>query len=98
MAHRWCRDAVRSGQSQRQALLLPGNTHRDTVAGWCVRHGETLSGLVESPLRGDVHGGFGRRAGETHWWQHQQGAPVRPHCDREEVEVLLRWVVAAARS
>src|SRR5215211_425404 len=24
------------------------------------------TGLVESPLRGDVHGGFGRRLGETH--------------------------------
>ena len=50
MAHRRQGGAVRPGQSQRQALLLPGNTHPNTVAGWGVRHDETLSGLVESPV------------------------------------------------
>ncbi|WP_456340896.1 group II intron reverse transcriptase/maturase [Streptomyces mirabilis] len=36
-------------------------------------------GLVERPVPGDGHAGCGRRSGETHWWQHQQGAPGRPH-------------------
>ncbi len=27
----------------------------------------------------EAHGGFGRRLGETHRWQHRQGAPSRPH-------------------
>ncbi|WUN13627.1 transposase [Streptomyces phaeochromogenes] len=30
-------------------------------------------------MPGDGHAGCGRRSGETHWWQHQQGAPGRPH-------------------
>jgi DDE family transposase len=34
---------------------------------------------VERPLRGDAHGGCGRRSGETHRWKHRQGAPGRPH-------------------
>ena len=68
MAHRRQVGAVRPGQSQRQALLLPGNMHPNTVAGWGVRHDETLSGLVESPVLSNGHAGFGRRAGETHWW------------------------------
>jgi len=28
---------------------------------------------------GNGHAGFGRRPGETHQWQHRQGAPGRPH-------------------
>ena len=30
-------------------------------------------------MPGDGHAGCGRRSGETHWWQHQQGVPGRPH-------------------
>ncbi|MEU8868263.1 group II intron reverse transcriptase/maturase [Streptomyces umbrinus] len=30
-------------------------------------------------MPGDGHAGCGRRSGETHWWEHQQGAPGRPH-------------------
>ncbi len=40
--------------------------YRGTCRG--VRHDETLSGLVESPVLSNGHAGFGRRAGETHWW------------------------------
>jgi hypothetical protein len=36
-------------------------------------------GLVERPLRGDAHGGCGRRSGETHRQKRRQGAPGRPH-------------------
>ena len=35
----------------------------------------------ERPLRGDTHGGCGRRAGERHREQPPQGAPVRPNHD-----------------
>ena len=38
-----------------------------------------MTGLVESPLPGNGHAGFGRRLGETHRWKHRQGAPGRPH-------------------
>jgi hypothetical protein len=34
---------------------------------------------VERPLRGDMHGGCGGRAGETHREKSRQGAPVRPN-------------------
>lgn len=34
---------------------------------------------MESPVPGNRHAGFGRRSGETHRWQHRQGAPGRPH-------------------
>lgn len=30
-------------------------------------------------MPGDGHAGCGRRSGETHWWEHQQGVPGRPH-------------------
>ena len=30
-------------------------------------------------MLGNGHAGFGRRPGETHQWQHRQGAPGRPH-------------------
>ncbi len=30
-------------------------------------------------MRGNAHGGCGRRLGETHRWKHRQGAPGRPH-------------------
>ncbi len=30
-------------------------------------------------MPGNGHAGFGRRPGETHRWQHRQGAPGRPH-------------------
>ena len=32
---------------------------------------------VESPLRGNTHGGFGERPGETDRWQHRHRAPGR---------------------
>jgi len=48
-------------------------------------------GLVESPLRCEAHGGFGRRFGETHRWQHRQGAPNRPHSGRTFARVD-RWL------
>jgi hypothetical protein len=38
---------------------------------------------VESPVPGNRHAGFGRRFGETHQWQHWQGAPDRPHVRHE---------------
>jgi hypothetical protein len=38
-----------------------------------------MAETVESPLPRDRHGGFGGRAGETHWEQSRQGAPVRPN-------------------
>jgi hypothetical protein len=37
LAHRWRRGAVRPGQGQREALLLPGNTHPNTVAEHSMR-------------------------------------------------------------
>jgi hypothetical protein len=39
------------------------------------------TGLVESPLRCEAHGGFGERPGETGWRQRQHRAPGRlnPH-------------------
>jgi hypothetical protein len=37
------------------------------------------TGLVESPVLGDGHAGFGRRFGETHQQQCGQGASGRPH-------------------
>ena len=30
-------------------------------------------------MLGNGHAGFGRRPGETHRWQHRQGASGRPH-------------------
>jgi RNA-directed DNA polymerase len=65
LARRWRGGAVRSGQSQRQALLLPGNTHPDTMAEHRVRS-MNLPELVESPVRCEAHAGFGRRPRETH--------------------------------
>ncbi len=34
---------------------------------------------MERPLRGNAHGGCGRRLGETHRRRRRQGAPGRPH-------------------
>jgi hypothetical protein len=36
-----------------------------------------MAAAVESPLRGDAHGGFGERSGETGRWQHRNRAPGR---------------------
>ena len=52
-----------------------------------------MTGLVESPVPGNRHAGFGRRLGETHRWKHRQGAPGRPHfhalCEADTLEVVL---------
>jgi len=44
---------------------------------------------------GNGHAGFGRRPGETHRWQHRQGAPGRPH--RTEGKTHTQAVLALAR-
>ncbi len=41
-------------------------------------------------MPGDGHAGFGRRLGETHRWQHRQGAPSRPHTFRM-IKQTLGW-------
>ena len=37
---------------------------------------------VESPFRGNTHGGFSERPAETARWQHRHRAPGRPHRPR----------------
>ena len=54
-----------------------------------------MTGLVESPLPGNRHAGFGRRLGETHRWKHRQGAPGRPHFYLLEAEGFDLWLVNA---
>lgn len=54
-----------------------------------------MTGLVESPVLGDGHAGFGRRSGETHQQQCWQGAPGRPH--RAEGKRHIQAVLALAR-
>jgi transposase len=54
-----------------------------------------MTGLVESPLPGNRHAGFGRRLGETHRWKHRQGAPGRPHFYLLEGRGLDPWLVNA---
>jgi hypothetical protein len=44
------------------------------------------AGLVESPVLGDGHAGFGRRPGETHRRQRRQGAPGRPDYGKSPLE------------
>ncbi|MGJ5801957.1 hypothetical protein ACSCB1_22915 [Streptomyces europaeiscabiei] len=44
-----------------------------------MRSQNARTGLVESPVLGDGHAGFGRRSGETHQRQRWQGAPGRPY-------------------
>jgi hypothetical protein len=44
---------------------------------------------------GNGHAGFGRRPGETHRWQHRQGAPGRPH--RAQGKNHRQAVIALAR-
>jgi hypothetical protein len=44
---------------------------------------------------GNAHAGFGRRPGETHRWQHPQGAPGRLH--RAEGKRHTQAVLALAR-
>jgi hypothetical protein len=53
---------------------------------------------VESPVPGNRHAGFGRRFGETHQWQHRQGAPDRPHqrCGRPHVASWAQTCTALA--
>lgn len=46
-------------------------------------------------MLGNGHAGFGRRPGETHQWQHRQGAPGRPH--RAEGKRHTQAVLALAR-
>ena len=46
-------------------------------------------------MPGNGHAGFGRRPGETHRWQHRQGAPGRPH--RAEGKRHTQAVLALAR-
>lgn len=46
-------------------------------------------------MLGNGHAGFGRRPGETHQWQHRQGAPGRPH--RTEGKTHTQAVLALAR-
>jgi hypothetical protein len=53
-----------------------------------------IRGVWRARCRVDWHAGFGRRAGETHRWKHQQGAPVRPHLilgERHLAAVLRRY-------
>jgi len=47
---------------------------------------------------GNRHAGFGRRFGETHQWQHRQGAPDRPHqrCGRPHVATWAETATALA--
>jgi hypothetical protein len=40
------------------------------------------------------HAGFGRRPGETHQWQHRQGAPGRHH--RAEGKTHTQAIIALA--
>ncbi|MFJ8473799.1 hypothetical protein ACIRD5_17905, partial [Kitasatospora sp. NPDC094011] len=49
------------------------------------------------PVPGDGHAGFGRRLGETHRWQHRQGAPSRPHTFRL-FKQTLGWTKPRLRS
>src|SRR5829696_2082075 len=51
LAHRGRDAPVRPGQGQREALLLPGNTHPDTMAEHRMKMIISPSGLVESPVR-----------------------------------------------
>jgi hypothetical protein len=57
-------------RAQRRVLEIQTTLHR-----WA----RQPAGLVESPVSFAAHAGFGRRPGETHQWQHWQGAPGRPH-------------------
>ncbi|HEX5347444.1 MAG TPA: transposase [Pseudonocardiaceae bacterium] len=49
-------------------------------------------------MPGNRHAGFGRRFGETHQWQHRQGAPDRPHrrCGRPHVATWAQTATALA--
>lgn len=42
-------------------------------------HSLRPEGFVGSPVPGNRHAEFGRWSGETHRWQHRQGASGRPH-------------------
>ncbi|WP_189134810.1 hypothetical protein [Wenjunlia tyrosinilytica] len=55
--------------------------------------------LVESPVLGDGHAGFGGRVGETHREQSRQGAPARPGnlCGKVPAEVAPRRLLGHGR-
>ena len=62
------------------------------------------TGLVESPLRCEAHGGFGERPGETGWRQRQNRAPGRlnrTHAEKAieafEKTYGTKWPKAAAK-
>ena len=44
-----------------------------------MRRNARPAGACGAPGALEVHAGCGRRSGETHRWQHRQGAPDRPH-------------------
>jgi hypothetical protein len=70
--------AVQPGADADYPLPLPGNRDSHPVGEHDLTHRD-LTGLVERPVPGDGHAGCGRRSGKTHWWQHEQGVPGRPH-------------------
>jgi hypothetical protein len=47
---------------------------------------------------GNGHAGFGRRPGETHQWQHRQGAPGRPHRDQGKRPIPATICLARRRT
>jgi hypothetical protein len=81
IAFRHCAAGSRSigsetGLAPRQRAL-PALVRRDVAAETIVEPDSSrlTAGIVESPLRGDTHGGFGERSGETGREQSRNRAP-----------------------
>jgi hypothetical protein len=65
---------VQPGLGTHHAVPLPGQHDPQPLDGGTPR---LTVDAVESPLRGNTHGGFGERPGETDRWQHRHRAPGR---------------------
>ena len=77
-----------------QALLLPGNKDRGTVAEHSMRQPQTLRGLGSARCAERCTAGAGGDSRGT-CGNAGRAAPNRPHHDRVEMEGLHRWPVVA---